>query len=97
MWDRDLHSPILSAFYIAPIFHIFKERTLSPIPISILSFVDNRLLISQKKSYEKSNTFLFYSYNIISFLFSLVIKHEKLEVFHFSGSTKNINLPPLDL
>jgi len=38
-------SPILPALYIAPILHIFKNLT--------LSFIDNRLLISQEKSYEK--------------------------------------------
>jgi len=49
---------------------------------------------------EKSNTNLFCSYNIISSLFKqfgLVIKHDKSEIFHFSRSTKNFNLPPLDL
>ena len=40
------------------------------------------------------------SYNIISSLFKqfgLVIKHDKYKVFHFSRSTKNFNLSPLDL
>jgi len=62
--------------------------------------VDDELLISQEKSYEKSNANLFYSCNIISFLFnqfSLVIEHDKSKVFHFSRSTKNIYLISLDL
>jgi len=49
---------------------------------------------------QKSNASLFCSYSIIFSLFNqsrLVIKHNKSEVFHFSRSTKNNNLPPLDL
>ena len=60
-------SSILSAIYITPIFHIFEKRTKSlllPIQISTLSFVDDGLLISQEKNYEKSNTNLFCSYSI---------------------------------
>lgn len=37
---------------------------------------------------------------IISFFFNqfgLVIEYDKSEIFHFSRSTKNINLPLLDL
>ena len=63
-------------------------------------FVDDGLFVSQEKIYKKSNANLFCSYNIISSLFnqfSLVIEHNKSEVFHFSRSTKNINPPPLDL
>jgi len=84
-------------------FSYIKKRTknlLTPIPVSILLFVNDRLFVSQKKSYKKSNASLFCSYSIISSLFNqsrLVIKHNKSEVFHFSRSTKNNNLPPLDL
>jgi len=86
--------PILSTIYIASIFHIFEKITkslLSFIPITTLLFADNRLLISQEKIYEKSNANLFCSYNIILSLFnpfSLVIEHNKLEVFYFSRLTK---------
>jgi len=44
-------SPVLSALYIAPIFHILKKisKNLSiPISISILLLVDDGLLISQE-------------------------------------------------
>jgi len=43
---------ILLALYIAPIFHTLKKRTKNsiPIPISFLLFVDNGLLIFQKKN-----------------------------------------------
>jgi len=58
MGQGSIFSFILSALYIALIFHILEKRTnslLSPIPVSTLSFVDNGLFISQEKSYEKSN------------------------------------------
>ena len=96
-------SPILSVIYIAPIFHIFKKRTkslLPLIPISTIFFVDDGLFISQEKSYEKSNTNLFCRYNIISFLFiqfCLIIKHNKSEVFYFLRLTKIIYSSSLDL
>ena len=96
-------SLILSALYISPIFHIFEKRSKNHIPnISplFLSFVDDGLFISQKKTYEKSNAFLFCSYNIITSLFnqfSLIIEHGKLEFFYFSKLTRNFNSLPLDL
>ena len=92
---------IPSVLYITSIFHIFEKRTksfLSSIPISTLSFVNNELLISQEKNYEKSNTSLFHRYNIISSLFTqfdLVIEYNKSEIFYFLRLTKNIYLPPL--
>ena len=43
--------PILSALYLSPIIHILeKQLKILKIPIFILSFVDNRLLIVQSKS-----------------------------------------------
>ena len=91
-------SLILSAFYIASIFHIFEKRAKNlSISVSFLLFVNNGLFVSQEKIYKKSNANLFCSYNIISSLFNqfgLVIEHNKSEVFHFSRSTNNIN-PPL--
>ena len=101
--QRSALSSILSAFYIVTIFHIFEKRAKNlsiPILVLFLSFVDDSLFVSQKKSYEKSNTNLFCSYNIISSLFnqfSLVIKYDKSEIFYFSRSTKNVNPLPLDL
>ena len=92
--------PTLSALYIVPIFKKRLKNLLTPIPVLIFSFVDNRLFIFQEKSYEKSNANLFCSYSIISSLFSqfsLVIEHDKLKMFHFLRSTKNINPSFLDL
>jgi len=82
-------SPILSALYLAPIIKTFKKRIKNlnkEIPTDILSFVDNGLLISQKKSYSLSNSFLLCSYNIISKILidaGLVMEHNKTKVFHF--------------
>jgi len=81
---------------------IFSKKYLKnlKIPISILSFVDNGLLISQDKSILVSNVNLFYSYNVIFNLFTkirLIMKHRKTEVFHFSRLQSIFNPPPLDL
>ena len=80
-------SPILSALYLSLIFHILeKHLKILKIPISILSFVDDGLLISQNKSFLISNANLFCSYNVISFLltkFGLVIEYSKNERFQF--------------
>jgi len=70
------------------------------IPIFFLSFVNNGLLISQEKSFKKTNSFLFCNYNIISSLldrFGLAIKHGKTEVFYFFRSQEDFNPPLLDL
>ena len=83
--------------------YIFEKRTqnlLSSIFVSTLSFVNDNLFISQKKSYERSNANLFCSYSIFSCLFKqfgLRIEHNKSEVFYFSKAIKNFNFPPLDL
>jgi len=96
-------SPIISTLYIAPIFHIFEKKSknlLLNISVLFLSFIDDGLFIFQEKSYEKSNVYLSCSYNIIFTLFDqpgLIIEHGKLEVFHFSRSTRNFNSSSLDL
>ena len=93
--------PILSTLYLSPVFHIFKKRTKNlEIPVLFLSFVDNGLFISWEKSFKKTNSHLFYSYNIISSLleqFGLVIEYRKSEIFHFSKLHGLFNPPPLDL
>jgi len=95
-------SLVLSALYLAPVLYLFEKRARNlenPLPISILSFVDNGLLISQEKKYEKSLDTLACGYSIISSLLTavgLVLEHEKSEVFHFSRARNDTN-PPLDL
>ena len=94
-------SPILSMLYISPLLYILENRFKNlNIPISILSFIDNGLLIVQDKFFLSSNSHLFCGYNILSKLldsFGLIIKHSKTEVFHFSRNHSTFNPPPLDL
>ena len=89
----------LCFIYCSNLLHFQKitQNLLSNISVSTLSFVDNGLFISQKKSYEKSNTNLFCSYSIISSLFKQFELVNKLKVFHFSRATKNYNPSLLDL
>ena len=94
-------SPILLALYLLLLFYIFEKHVKNlKIPVSFLFFVNNKLFISQEKSFEKTKLFLFCSYNIISSLldqFGLVIEHGKTEAFHFSRSHSIFNPSPLDL
>ena len=62
-------SPILSTLYLSSIFYILeKHLKILKIPISIISFVDDGLFISQNKSISHSNTNLFCSCNNLLFL-----------------------------
>ena len=94
-------SSFLSAIYIAPFLHILENHLkILKISISILSFVDDRLLVAQSKSFSISNSLLFCSYNIISSLlsrFGLIVKHSKTKVFHFTTLYGSFNPPPLNL
>ena len=94
-------SPILSALYLALFLHILeKHLKILKIPISILSFVDDGLIIAQNNSISISISQLFYSYNVLSNLltdFGLVIEHGKTEIFYFTRSHGEFNSPPLDL
>ena len=94
-------SPILSTLYLSPLIYIIEKRLKNlNLPISILSFVDDRLFIVQNKSFSISNSHLFCSYNILSKLldsFGLIIEHSKTEIFHFNRSHGPFNPPPLDL
>ena len=94
-------SPILSALYLTLFLYILEKCLKNlEIPISILSFMDDGLIIAQNKSIDILNTHLFCSYNVLSKLlvnFSLVIEHGKTEVFHFNRSHEIFNPPPLNL
>ena len=94
-------SPILSAIYLALFLHILENcLKILKIPISILSFVDDGLLVVQSKFFSISNSLLFCSYNIVSsFLprFGLIVEHSKTEVFHFTRLCGSFNPPPLNL
>ena len=94
-------SPILSVLYLFSIFYTFEKRLKNlKIPISIISFVDHGLFVSQDKSFNISNSHLFCSYHIIFSLleqFGLVIEYGKMEVFHFFRPYRVFNSLLLDL
>ena len=94
-------SPILLALYLTLFLHILEKcLKILKIPISMLFFVDNSLIIAQNKSILISNSQLFCSYNVLSNLFTdfgLVIEHGKTEIFHFNRSHGEFNPPPLNL
>ena len=94
-------SPILSALYILPVFHILENQLKNlKIPVSILYFVDNGLFITQSKSLTVSNSILFCNYNIVSSIldnFGLVLEHSKTKVFYFSRAQGVFNPSPLSL
>jgi len=94
-------SSILSALYLSPLLHILEIHLKNiKIPVSILSFVDDSLIIAQNKSLYLSNSLLFCSFNVISNLlskFGLIVKHSKTDVFHFSRLHSPFNPSPLDL
>ena len=94
-------SPILSALYLVSFLHILDNCLKNlEIPVSILSFVDDSLLIAQNKFFHFSNSLLFCSYNIVANLllkFGFLVKHSKTEVFHFTRSHSLFNPPSLNL
>ena len=94
-------SSILLALYLSLFLYILENQLkILKIPISILSFVDDGLLVAQSKSILLSNSLLFYSYNIVSNLllkFSLIVEYSKTEVFHFTRLQGLFNPPLLDL
>jgi len=92
-----IFSPVLSALYLVSILYLFEQQARcpeNPLNVSTFLFVDDGLLISQERDYDKSLSTLKYSYNIISHLFTaigLVLEHKKLEIFHFSRARINLN------
>ena len=94
-------SSILLALYLSLFLHILEKCLKNlKIPISILPFVDDGLIIMQNKSLDIFNSHLFCSYNVLSKLldsFGLVIEHTKTEIFHFNRLHGVFNPPSLDL
>ena len=88
-------SPILSALYIVPLLHFFEHRAQAlNLDTFTLSYVDNGLLVSQGRMYNKTLPELTSSYSIVSDLiasFGLVMEHDKSEIFHFSRAHNNSN------
>jgi len=94
-------SPILSMLYLLPFIYILENHLKNlKIPISIISFVDNSLFISQSNSFDILNSHLFCSYNILTNLlkkFDLVVEHSKTKIFHFNRLYGAFNPLPLNL
>ena len=94
-------SLILSALYLSPFIYILENHLKNlKIPISIISFVDDGLFISQSNSFDISNSHLFCIYNILTNLlkkFGLVVKHFKTEIFHFNRLQGVFNSSHLNL
>jgi len=94
-------SLILSVLYLSSFIYILENHLKNlKIPISIISFVDDSLFISQSNSFDILNSHLFCSYNILTNLlekFGLVVEHFKTEIFHFNRLHGAFNSPPLDL
>jgi len=94
-------SPILSTLYLSLFLYILEKHSKNlDLKFSILSFVDDGLLVMQSKSFQVFNAWLFSSYNVVSKLlskFGLLIKHSKTEIFHFSRSQGTFNPSSLDL
>jgi len=94
-------SPILSALYLLSFIYNLENCLKNlKIPISIISFVDNGLFISQSNSFDISNSHLFCSYNVLTNLlekFGLVVEYSKTENFHFNRLHGAFNPPSLDL
>jgi len=92
--QRSALSLILSALYLSFFLYILENclKNLN-IPVSIISFIDNGLFISQNKLFDISNSRLFCSYNVMTKLldkFGLIVEH-------FNRSYSPFNPPPLDL
>jgi len=91
----------LLALYLSPFLYSLEKHLKNlKIPISIISFIDNGLFISQDKSFDISNSCLFCSYNVMTNLldkFGLIVEHLKTEVFHFSRLQSLFNPSSLDL
>jgi len=107
MWNNlsspmfDVNIRVGQGSALSPILYILEKCFENlKIPVLILFFVDDGLIITQNKSFDISNSQLFCSYDILSKLlisFGLVIKYSKTEIFHFSRSQGLFNPPPLDL
>jgi len=86
-------SPVLSALFIAPIMKLFKLWAIR-LRATLLSYVDDGTAIVQSKSFDDNNMVLKQAYAILLVLFaalSLVLEHDKTELFHFDRSHSNHN------
>ena len=94
-------SSILLVFYFSSFLYILKKHLKNlNIPVSLISFVDDGLIISQNKSIDILNSYFFCSYNVLIKLldkFGLIIEYSKTKTFHFNRLHGIFNPPSLDL
>ena len=92
-------SPILSALYLLSFLYILEKcLKILKIPISILLFINDSLLLLQNKLFSIFNFYLFCSYNIVINLlskFRFIVEHLKTEVFHFTRFQETFSIPLL--
>ena len=98
MWGKVLHSLLFFQHSILRLIFELRAQSLN-LSTCILSFVDDSLLISQRKTYNTILPELYSSYRVVTDLmvcFGLVMEHDKSEIFHFSRAHNDLN-PELDL
>ncbi|CAA7271389.1 unnamed protein product [Cyclocybe aegerita] len=91
-------SPVISGLFIAPVMKLFYIKA-APLNTTLLSFVDDGTILAQSKQLDDNNVGLRKAYKIIYLLFvafTLVLEHDKTELFHFSRRRDAYN-PSLDL
>ncbi|CAA7263688.1 unnamed protein product [Cyclocybe aegerita] len=91
-------SPVISGLFIAPVMKLFYTKA-AALNTTLLSFVDDGTILAQSKQLDDNNVGLHKAYKIIYLLFvafTLVLEHDKTELFHFSCRRDAYN-PSLDL
>ena len=77
--QRSALSSILTTFYLSLFLYILEKHLKNlNIPVSIISFIDDGLFISQSKSFHTSNYCLFYSYNVMSKLLKKIWSYSRI-------------------
>ena len=78
-------SPVLSGLALAPVMNVFEERARAEgIDVSLLSFVDDGLLIAQGREWADVDRKMTTAYQVVHELLSrsgLVLEHNKTELF----------------
>ncbi|CAA7267575.1 unnamed protein product [Cyclocybe aegerita] len=91
-------SPVISGLFITRVMKLFYIKA-APLNTTLLSFVDDGTILAQSKQLDDNNVGLRKAYKIIYLLFvafTLVLEHDKTELFHFSCRRDAYN-PLLDL
>jgi len=77
-------SPILSALYLSSFLYILEKHQKNlNIPVSLISFMDDGLIISQNNSIDILNSYLFYSYNVLTKLLDKFVLWDAWDMNNF--------------